>query len=160
MIVAPERLMPRQQGERLAEADGQGVRRVELGEARGARTDPIGDPQGDAPMTRKPAIASRTRVAVAVEDAVDQVLADEPDDRGRDRGDDQQPRQAAVAIVADPSLADAGDDGAEVAEPVAAEVDEQREQRPEVEEDVEGEAADEPRIGPAGDPRRQLEMRR
>ena len=62
--------------------------------------------------------------------------------------------------VADASLAHARQPRADVAHPVAREVDEQRHQRAEMQEDVEGEAADQPIGLPARDPGRQLEVRR
>ena len=72
---------------------------------------------------------------------------------------DQQPGDAPVRIVADAPLADARQPRADVAHPVAREVDEQRHERAEMQEDVEGQAADQPVGLPAGDPRRQLEVR-
>ena len=159
VIVAPERLMPGSRASAWLKPMVRAFGVLRSASAAVARTDPIGDPQAHAPMTRKAAIASRTASLSPWRTLSMKSWPTKPMIAAGIVAMTSSQRQAAVAIVPDPSLADARDDGAEVAEPVTPEVDEQREQRSEVEEDVEGEAADDPRVGPAGDPRRQLEMR-
>ena len=63
------------------------------------------------------------------------------------------------AIEADVAVANAGQHRPHEPNPVAAEVDEQRDQRSKVQEYVEGEAADQGTRLPAEDPGRQLQVR-
>ena len=100
------------------------------------------------------------RVAVAVERVADELLEREADDRRRDRRGHEQPRDAPIGVRADAPFADARPRGPDVPHPVSGEVHEERDERSEMEEDVEGQRADELVLLPAEDPRRQLEVRR
>ena len=160
VMVAPDRLMPGSKRERLAEADGERGRRRQVAQLAPLAAEPIGKPEAERADHQEAGDRQPRAVVVAVERVLDEALQREADDGRRNGGRDEQPRDAPVRVVADAALAHARQPGADVADPVPREVDEERDQRAEVEEDVEGQAADQPIGLPAGDPRRELEVRR
>ncbi len=124
------------------------------------RSEPIGDEQDRRPDDQETGNRQPRHVLVTVERGFDGVLECEADERRRDGGQDEQPPESPLAVVADAALEERPPQGAEQPQPVTADVVEQREQGPEVQEHVERQAADEPVLRPAEDPRRQLEVRR
>ena len=83
---------------------------------------------------------------------LEEVAEQGADDGGGDRRSHQQPRELAIGIALERSIADGGKTGRDEAEPVVAEIDEQRDERPEVKHHAERERREE-RVGPSEQPR-------
>ena len=133
----------RHQRQRLGCADPAGDRERDVVHALGPAAPSVRQPQDHGADDQR----HRDQADLA-ERGLGEVAQEEAGDGRRDRGRDQQPGQPPVGIALERPVADGGEAGRHQADPVGAEVDEQRQQRPQVEHHAERQRRDE-RIGPA-----------
>ena len=137
----------RHQRECLGAADCQRFRERQVDGQQSARALALGEPQDaatdDEHQRHEPNFPEALLNGVVEKDAEDQ---------GGHRGDGDQPGQPPIRIALERSVADRRQPGRDEPQPVGSEVDEERDQCPDMEHHAEGERCDE-RIVPSGEVR-------
>ena len=127
----------------LGDADPERARNGEIADAAVAGAPAIGEPED-----RRADEQHHRDEPDGADFALDDVVEEDADDGGRDDCDEQQDEQPPVGVARDRPLADERNARRGEPEPVGAEIEEQCEQRPDMEHHRERQRADE-RVAPA-----------
>ena len=128
----------RHERECLGAADRQRLRERQVDGQQSARALALGEPQDAA------ADDEHQRDEPDFPEALlDDVVEEDADDQGGHRGDGDEPGEPPIRIALERSVADRREPGRDEPQPVGPEVDEERDQRPDMEHHAEGERRDE-----------------